>query len=75
MRARSVEKKRKKVGGSSLCLLIPHPNPLPTGEGVWKTEGRLALEHETRMAFLVPLFPDGDNLIDGDVANLILVVL
>jgi len=27
------------------------------------------------MAFFVPLFPDGDNLIDGDVANLIFVVL
>jgi hypothetical protein len=31
--ARSVEKKEKERG-FSLCSLIPHPNPLPKGEGV-----------------------------------------
>ena len=68
---------------SFLFLLLsyaPHPNPLPKGEGRFQQpvlifEAQLIFEHKPGMAFFVPLFPDGDNFIDGDVANLIFVVL
>src|SRR5437762_2966155 len=56
-------------------IRTPPGNGFPAAFFFCKLVRWLALEHKTRMAFFVPLFPDGDNLIDGDVANLILVVL
>src|SRR2546425_2122909 len=40
VRARSVAKKEKQERGWFLWSLIPHPNPLPEGEDVWKTARR-----------------------------------
>jgi len=44
VRARSVAKKGK-AWGSWLCSLIPHPNPLPKGEGDWALTTDKVLAH------------------------------
>jgi hypothetical protein len=36
--------------------------------------GELTLEDKSGVSILIALFPDGDNLINGDVADIIVVV-
>ena len=55
-------------------IITPPGNDSPAAFLFGRLVRWLALEHKAWMAFFVPLFPDGDNLIDGDVTNLIFVI-